>query len=209
MADWDADSAQLEQNLRSVFETIRDDSRRRTVVSVETVRLWHTDILRGLTLPDPRYIGRFRGETGLEKVQVQVGGRFGVAARDVSTALAAFERTLQPVIARLDALIPAGNDPNTDQLAAILEVCAWVHAEWIRIHPFANGNGRTARLWVNSIAMRYLPPFLRLRPRPDAGYGDAGAEAMRGNWQPTLAVLCRQLKDFRHAPAPDRSSRRH
>ena len=33
-------------------------------------------------------------------------------------------------------------------------------AEWIRIHPFANGNGRIARLWVNSIAMRY-----DLRPR--------------------------------------------
>jgi hypothetical protein len=66
---------------------------------------------------------------------------------------------------------------------------------------FANGNGRTARLWVNSIAMRYnLPPFLRLRPRPDAGYGDAGAEAMRGNWQPTIAMLRRHLEDFLHAP---------
>jgi hypothetical protein len=72
--------------LSSVFETIRDDSRRWTFVSVETVRLWHTAILRGFTVPDPRYIGRFRGETGLEKVQVQVSGRFGVAARDVSTA---------------------------------------------------------------------------------------------------------------------------
>jgi len=203
MADWDADSAQLEQNLRSVLETIRDDARRRTVLSVETARQWHEDTLRGLAVPDLRYIGRFRGETGLEKVQVHVGGRFGVAAREVTTALAAFERTLQPVIARLDALIPAGNNPNTDQLAAILEVCAWVHAEWIRVHPFANGNGRTARLWVNCIAMRYnLPPFLRLRPRPDAGYGDAGADAMRGNFQPTLAVLRRHLADFLRAPAP-------
>jgi hypothetical protein len=51
MADWDADSAQLEQNLRSVLETIQDDSRRRTVVSVETARLWHTGTLRGLAVP--------------------------------------------------------------------------------------------------------------------------------------------------------------
>jgi len=204
MADWDADSAQLEQNLRGVLETIQDDARRRPVLSIETARQWHAETLRGLAVPDPRYVGRFRGEPGLEKIQVHVGGRFGVAAREVSTALAAFERTLQPVIAHLDALLPAGNDPNTDQLAAILEVCAWVHAEWIRIHPFANGNGRTARLWVNSIAMRYnLPPFLRLRPRPDAGYGDAGAEAMRGNWQLTLAVLRRLLEDFLRAPAPE------
>ena len=165
---------------------------------------WHAETLRGLAVTDPRYVGRFRGEPGLEKVQVHVGGQFGVAAREVSTALAAFERTLQPVIARLDALIPAGCDPNTDQLAAVLEVCAWVHGEWIRIHPFANGNGRTARFWVNSIAMRYnLPPFLRLRPRPDADYSDAGAEAMRGNWQPSLAMLRRHLEDFLHASAPE------
>ncbi len=204
MADWDADSAQLEQNLLRVLETIRDNARRRTVLSVETARRWQAEILRDLATPDPRYVGRFRGESNLEKVQVHVNGRFGVAARDVASALAAFERTIQPVIARLDALIPAGTDPNADELAAILEVCAWVHAEWIRIHPFANGNGRTARLWVNSIAMRYqLPPFLKPRPRPDAGYGDAGAEAMRGNWQPTIAVFRKLLDDFLRSPAPE------
>jgi hypothetical protein len=90
----------------------------------------------GLAVPDPRYVGRFRGKPGLEKVQVHVGEQFGVAARDVPTALTTFEHTLLSVIARLDTLIPAGNDPNNDQLAAILEVCAWAHAEWIRIHPF-------------------------------------------------------------------------
>ena len=204
MADWDADSAQLEQNLLIALETIRDNARRRTALSLETARQWHAESLRGLAVPDARYVGRFRGEPGLEKVQVHVGGRFGVAARDVASALAAFERTIQPVITRLDALILADTDPNADQLAAILEVCAWVHAEWIRIHPFANGNGRTARLWVNSIAMRYnLPPFLRLRPRPDAGYGNAGAEAMRGNWQPTIAVFRQLLADFLRSPAPE------
>lgn len=204
MADWDANSAPLEQNLLRVLETIRDNARRRTVLSVETARRWHAETLRNLTVPNPRYVGRFRGEPGLEKVQVHIGGQFGVAARDVASALAAFERTLQPVIARLDILIPTGADPNADQLAAILEVCAWVHAEWIRIHPFANGNGRTARLWVNCIAMRYnLPPFLRLRPRPDAGYGNAGAEAMGGNWQPTIAVFRLLLAELLRSPASE------
>ncbi|HEX3869401.1 MAG TPA: Fic family protein [Pirellulales bacterium] len=117
------------------------------------------------------------------------------------TALTTFERTLLSVIARLDTLILIDDDPNSDQLAAILEVCAWAHAEWIRIHPFANGNGRTARFWINSIAMRYnLPPFLRLRPRPDLGYAAAGAAAMLGNWQPTINVLRRCLEDFLRSP---------
>jgi Fic family protein len=204
LADWDADSAQLEQNLLRVLENIRDNARRRTVLSLETARQWHAGTLRDLVVPDPRYVGRFRGESGLEKIQVPIGGRFGVAARDVAAALTAFERTLQPVIARLDALISGGTDPNADQLAAILEVCAWVHAKWIRIHLFGNGNGRTARLWVNSIAMRYnLPPFLRLTPRPDDGYGDAGAEAMLGNWQPTMELFRRLLDDLLRSPTPE------
>ena len=71
---------------------------------------------------------------------------------------------------------------------------AWVHAEWVRIHAFANGNGRTARLWSNSPAMRYgLPPFVCLRPRPNTGYGGAGAKAMHGNWETTARVFRRLL----------------
>jgi hypothetical protein len=93
--------------------------------------------------------------------------------------------------------------PDYSHFTAILEVCAWVHAEWIRIHPFGNGNGRTVRLWVNSIAMPYnLPPFLRLRPRPDDDYGDAGAEAMLGNWQPTMALFRQLLDEFLRSPTP-------
>ena len=66
-----------------------------------------------------------------------------------------------------------------------------------RIHPFANGNGRTARLWANSLAMRYgLPPFIGLRPRPNAGYGEAGAKAMLGDWKPMAQVFLRLLDGF-------------
>ena len=68
------------------------------------------------------------------------------------------------------------------------------HCEWVRIHPFANGNGRTARIWANSILMRYrLPTVVRLRPTPDAGYGSAAEAAMNGQWQPTARVFRRLL----------------
>lgn len=67
----------------------------------------------------------------------------------------------------------------------------------MRIHPFANGNGRTARLWANAIAMRYgLPPFVRLRPRPDFGYEAASGEAMRGKHQTTILAFRRLLAAF-------------
>jgi Fic family protein len=64
----------------------------------------------------------------------------------------------------------------------------------VRIHPFANGNGRTARLWANFIAMRYgLPPFVTLRPRPGDDYGAAAAAAMDGDWRPTERVFRKLL----------------
>ena len=38
-----------------------------------------------------------------------------------------------------------------------------------------------------------LPPVMRLRPRPNDGYGGAGAAAMTGDWMPTAAVIRRML----------------
>ena len=31
----------------------------------------------------------------------------------------------------------------------VMELAAWTHAEFVRIHPFADGNGRTSRLIMN------------------------------------------------------------
>ncbi|MCF8475569.1 MAG: Fic family protein [Pseudolabrys sp.] len=64
-------------------------------------------------------------------------------------------KQLQSAVATLDRQIKPNQDLTADQLAAVIDLCAWIHSEWVRIHPFANGNGRSARLWANYIAMRY------------------------------------------------------
>jgi hypothetical protein len=152
----------------------------------------------GLEVPKPEYVGTFRGDPGMEEVRVLVGPHEGVPPDQVLDSVVSFERKLNQVLARLDSLIPAGAALNTDTLAAVLDVCGWAHAEWVRIHPFVNGNGRTARLWANYVAMRYgLPPFVRLRPRPEAdAYARAGGEAMDGNWKPTAEVFRVMLRGF-------------
>lgn len=196
--DWDDDSPQLRQNLDGVLTGLEQEATRREPLSIETARRWQQAIMHNLRVPEPQYVGAFRGAAGLEDIQVTVGGRWGVAADEVGDSLNAFERRLQSALAYLDGLIPLGSDPTADQQIAMLKVCAWAHAEWVRIHPFVNGNGRTARLWVNAIAMRYtVPPFLRVRPRPDGGYGAACAQAMLGDWMPTLEFLYEALDEFR------------
>jgi fido (protein-threonine AMPylation protein) len=195
--DWDKDSARLRKNLSRVLAEIAHSAERRETPKLAAARRWQALIMQGLDVPDPRFVGAFRGEPGLENVQMRVGSNYGVDSADVSEQLTRFEAKLQALTAELDALLPVGREPDVDQLAAIVDLCAWVHAEWVRIHPFANGNGRTARLWANSLAMRYgVPPFIRARPRPNAGYAYAGAKAMQGDWKPTVLVFRRLLEEF-------------
>jgi Fic family protein len=197
MPNWNEDSALLRANLAVVLEEIVRASQKRDPISLEAARRWQTLVMRGLEIPHGQLVGAFRGEPDMEKLQVRVGPNYGVAAANVAVELKRFEAKLQTLVAELDVLLPNGREPDADQLAAIVDLCAWVHAEWVRIHPFANGNGRTARLWANSLALRYgLPPFIRLRPRPNTGYEEAGARAMRGDWKPTAIVFHRLLSEF-------------
>ncbi len=198
MADWDAESSTLQQNLVRTLRQIRDSAALHGTVRARDAATWHREIMDGLEVPKPEYVGTFRGDPGMEEVQVLVGPHEGVPPDQVLDSVVSFERKLNEVLARLDSLIPAGAALNTDTLAAVLDVCGWAHAEWVRIHPFVNGNGRTARLWANYVAMRYgLPPFVRLRPRPEAdAYARAGVEAMDGNWKPTAEVFRMMLSGF-------------
>jgi Fic family protein len=77
----------------------------------------------------------------------------------------------------------------------LITLCAYTHGEWVRIHPFANGNGRTARLWANWCALRYgVPPFVRLKPRPEGNlYPTASALSMQGDHQAMVAVFADML----------------
>ena len=202
--DWDADSPELRQNIVGLLRSIEQDAPQRNPPTVETARRWQSEIMRNLQADDPKYFGAFRGEAGLENVQVHVNWIFGVAAPEVADALRDFEQRLQSVVAYLDNLIPPDAELNVAQTKVIVEVCAWAHAEWVRIHPFANGNGRTARLWANSLALRYgLPPFVDLRPRPGGDSELASEKAMRGDWEPTVPVFDQLLEDFRKKFGPD------
>jgi fido (protein-threonine AMPylation protein) len=197
MDDWDEDGSQLRANLARVILSAHDESISRASPSIAAVRQWHSEMLAGLAVPSSKYAGRFRGEDGLQGIGVKIGDHYGVRSDLVAAALAQFEQTLQSAVANLDEQIKPGQDLTADQLAAVIDLCAWVHSEWIRIHPFANGNGRTARLWANYIAMRYgLPVFVRLRPRPGNPYDMVAADAMEGRWQSTVPVFREMYADY-------------
>jgi hypothetical protein len=98
--------------------------------------------------------------------EVSVGSQRAVESALVPAELSVFEAAMREMVAPLDTAIPVGESPvDVAQLRSVLTLCAYAHCEWVRIHPFANGNGRIARIWSNWCALRYgLPPFVRLSP---------------------------------------------
>ncbi|NCC82000.1 MAG: Fic family protein, partial [Clostridia bacterium] len=80
----------------------------------------------------------------------------------------------------MENIIPGGIYRNVDvyiknfyfdllekKFANEIELAAWTHAEFVRIHPFVDGNGRTARLIMNYQLMKngFLPISIKKESR--------------------------------------------
>ena len=70
---------------------------------------------------------------------------------------------------------------NPDELTPI-ELAAVFHHRFVQIHPFSEGNGRTARLLMNALLMKAEYPFIATVPKLDRSkYLKTLAEADSGN----------------------------
>lgn len=201
---WDADPPSdfplIARNAAAVARTIRGQAAARVAPTLTLAADWHRSIYRGVALPVPYYAGEIRDSDPsfpeLIGYDVVVGGFPGVSHIDVPAALATFEAAVQTLCGRFDAQIPAGTKPPASaDLAAVIRFAAFAHGEWVRIHPFANGNGRVARCWANLVALRYgLPAIAAIKPRPAALiYGQAARASMLGNHGPTEAFFAALL----------------
>jgi Fic/DOC family len=211
--DGAADEAIIAVNVGDLLTALLIVALSRVTPTVSLAHDWQGAIYAGVSsVPASHYLGEPRGSADADLADYEVElvdpltGRLlaqGVPASDVARELAEFETAIRTAVANLDAVIPAGQPPATSaQLVAAVELAAIVHAEWVRIHPYANGNGRIARTWANWVATRYgLPPFVRIRPRPDGLlYGLAAQRSMgrppdfRGDHALTVSVFLDLLR---------------
>jgi fido (protein-threonine AMPylation protein) len=185
-----------------MWPDVEADAASRPAPSLAVALGWHRQIYAGVAVPHPDYVGNVRDRDPslpcLIDYEVGVGSAPGVLAHDVPGELDAFFRAATTVTSTLDRAIPGGGLPTTPAtISAVIRLCAQAHGEWIRVHPFANGNGRTARVWANWFALRYgLPPFVRIKPRPaDVQFFGAAQLSMRRDHRPTEAMFAGMLTD--------------
>ena len=194
--DPSAFTAVIEQNIRRLVPDLQKQARSRVIPSVAIAQDWHHAIYVSVQLPVPYYAGEIRdSDTRFPELigyEVRIGPHRGVPSAQVPAQLSLFEAALQQTCGTLDGVVPPGTKPTSEgDMFSVVQLAAIVHGEWVRIHPFANGNGRTARLWGNWIAMRYaLPPFVTIKPRPTGLlYAGAAAQSMSGDHAAMVVVF--------------------
>lgn len=80
-----------------------------------------------------------------------------------------------------------------------LDCLTFAHYEFVRIHPFNNGNGRTGRIIMNLVALKFGYKPLELYYREGDSrkiYIDAMKSADKGNFEPLQRLISEELTTF-------------
>lgn len=221
---WDDDRSRdkplIVTNAMMLASDMLTTASQRLVPTLSIAKEWHKAIYAGCAVPSPQYVGNYRGDrrfpdlVGYEvgTADLDVFGRnqwLGVPSDTVLSELNHFEPQFHRYLAALDAYLPSSVRVTTaTQVEAVAQVAAVVHGEWIRIHPFANGNGRTARAWVNFVSARYgLPSPWGIKPEPsDPSYLRATRSSLgrkpdySGDHHPAFALLAHRLAQMLRTP---------
>ncbi|MGQ0631964.1 MAG: Fic family protein [Sporichthyaceae bacterium] len=166
---------------------------------------WHTRIHAGCKhIPVRDYVGNYRGAPlqHLDRYDVAFGPFRALPPNEVAASLSTFEADLERTLLRFDVAIADPGAATWARLNPLIDEIVVHYAEWIRIHPFADGNGRTARVLVNWILTRYWQPVIFPgRPPVDRpGLIAATAPALDSgtrDHRPLVRLLRRKLADAR------------
>lgn len=94
---------------------------------------------------------------------------------------------------------------STDDVSSPIVVAAAAHAWFAQIHPFIDGNGRTARILMNLILMRHGYPIAVITRDERQRYYDSLEASQSGNLTPLVALIhesvAESLEEYESAAA--------
>jgi fido (protein-threonine AMPylation protein) len=142
---------------------------------------WHYNVF-GQFVPLSYYAGNYRQENAkfpCLAVNVHVSGVLGHEFSQVQESMSELEAKTRTSFAQIEL---AQSAPLNERIKLIAFATAALVGEFIRGHPFLNGNGRTSRLlWMWALWRFNIRPQFRIHPRPGTPYSQIMAAAMRGD----------------------------
>lgn len=154
-------------------------------------RLAHGELFVDLTPAScPYFAGNYRGcprsqcLTGYA-VGIKSDKRVGCPPAMVAWEMAAFQKAIGDAVTALDAASLLEDLAADDKRANAIVAVAALFELFLRIHPYANGNGHAARLIVIAILGRcgFWPQRFYIEPRPGA------ADFLFGSDDPYTAAI--------------------
>jgi len=158
-------------NHQKAFELLESFVKEKRQLSEELIKEIHKAILSGI---DDEYAGRYRD------INVRIIGAVKSPPRfeKVPKRMREFVRYISK---------------NPEKLN-ILEMAAAVHYWLVEIHPFSDGNGRTARLIMNLYLMRHGYPITMVLKVDRRRYYDRLKKADLGNRKPFTEFIARNIE---------------
>ncbi len=158
-------------NHQKAFEFLEGIVNKKTRITEDVIKDIHGIILSGI---DNDYAGRYRN------INVRILGAIKSPPR--------FEK----VPKRMRKYVDYVNE-NPDKLD-IIELAALIHYGLVEIHPFTDGNGRTARLIMNLFLMRHGYPVTMVLKVDRKKYYNRLKEADNGNVKPFVDFTGRAVE---------------
>ena len=168
------------------------------VDTIRDSRATHRRLFKGLTPSKCVYLaGHYRGENFPAllryNVRVPMDSRVGVDAIRVIGEMSNFVRTVDEIFLAFDIHKASKENllPEEHFLLLLVQVATELHVDFLRIHPYANGNGHIARflVWCLLSKYGYWPKSWPFDDQPSSPYAILLSRYRDGDKEPLINLI--------------------
>lgn len=160
----------------------------------------HLTLFRGLTPAGMTYFaGNYRGSPYpvLDAYNVQIGGQPGTFAPYVAQDMAIFSNMMATALQDVSHHLAMSHLPEDEQVLYATTFATWALVTFLRIHPYANGNGHISRfiVWAFMGSFDIWPKSWPFESRPGHPYDANIARYVANDRDPLIQMILAAVVD--------------